>query len=108
MVISNYKKLPDYLATGSTVKVKILHPVSTQGLGEDEVQTLADKCRDIMSDVFHKLWHPTAKVINQKRTISAYCKSHTAPYLFENLQSYFRAKWVVKFYYQTFIAKFYF
>jgi len=55
VVISNYKKLPDYLATGSTVKVKILQPVSTQGLGEDEVQTLADKCRDIMSDVFHKL-----------------------------------------------------
>jgi len=59
VVISSYKNLPkDWqvdLSVESTIKVRVLQPVSTEGLVEDDVTELAEKCRQIMSETFAEM-----------------------------------------------------
>jgi len=59
VVISSYKKLPmDWqvdLSVDSTIKLRVLQPVPTEGYEDDEVAQLAEKCRQIMSETFAKM-----------------------------------------------------
>jgi len=56
VVVGSYKKLPEDwqvdLSVETTIKVRVLQPVSTEGLVEDDVTQLAEKCRTIMAETF--------------------------------------------------------
>ena len=56
LVISNYyKNICQDMSEESLVKVKVLQPVQTDGLGDDDVSTLMEKCRDTMQETFNVL-----------------------------------------------------
>jgi len=61
VVVGSYKKLPqDWqvdLSVESTIKVRVLQPVSTEGLVTegDDVTELAEKCRNIMLETFAEM-----------------------------------------------------
>ena len=55
VVIGNYKNICQDMSEESLVKVKVLQPVQTDGLGDDDVSTLMEKCRDAMQETFNVL-----------------------------------------------------
>jgi len=55
VVISNYKNICQDMSEESIVKVKVLQPVATDGLGDDDVSALMEKCRDAMQETFNVL-----------------------------------------------------
>ena len=55
VVISNYKNICQDMSEESLVKVKVLQPVPTDGLGDDDISTLIEKCRDAIQETFNVL-----------------------------------------------------